>query len=225
MDSLKTTHMSKTEPVLRIQNLSLSLPNKKNITLDFLELNRGDRIHLKGGNGSGKTSLAFSLIGHPNYPAKGSIQVGGFELSNLDPWERVEKGLILLWQQPPTLKGINLLQTTRQLNRLQCNTSYPEYLLQLNEQLDSLALSKSIKEKSLFQHFSGGEKKKVEFLHLMQCHPLVAILDEIDAGLDQESLDYIISQLNNEFKDVALIIISHNAYFVDQLKPQQIKTV
>ena len=216
---------------LSIKNLCVSV-DKKTILNDInLEVPTGQIHALLGPNGSGKSSLALTIMGHPRYVIQsGQMSCLGHDLIPLSPDKRAKLGIFLATQNPIEIEGIALRDFLRQAyNAIHRNTdqhlSPKGFLEHLNEQLRLLNMDAAYADRSVNVGFSGGEKKRAEMLQLAVLQPKIAILDEIDSGLDIDALKLVCSTLQaikSNNSELTLIIITHNPRIFDFLVPDAV---
>lgn len=184
-----------------------------------------------GPNGSGKSSLAYTIMGHPRYVVQsGSMTCFGTELVSLSPDKRAKLGLFLATQNPIEIEGITLRDFLRQsYNALYRDTDLhltPKAFAQhLDAQHELLNLAPTYADRPINVGFSGGEKKQAEMLQLAVLKPKIALLDEIDSGLDIGALKTVCTALKTIKKanrDLSLVIISHNPRIFDQITPTNV---
>ena len=197
--------------MLSIKNLTVQADTKKildDISIDF-ELNKIYAI--MGINGSGKSSLAKTIMGDPQMTiTSGNILLDNKELNTLPPNERSKKGIFLSPQSPLAIPGV----TVRQLLRMAISRDIIDSKT-LSEKIKSsaqeLQIPSELLTRSLNENFSGGERKKMEVLQATILDPKYIILDEIDTGVDVDALKIIASFLKKmyEEKDMTLILITH----------------
>lgn len=206
--------------MLQINNLGVEVENKKileNLTLDF-EI--GKTYFLLGKNGSGKSSLAFALAGHPKYKiVSWEINLDWKSLNKLTPDERNKLGIFLSFQNTPEIPGINLWEYLRIIynnfltyNNPNSKPISPFLFTRLIEKfLIELNISKNFLDRDLNVGFSGGEKRKIELLQIKLLNPKYIILDEIDSGLDIDAFKIVAGELQKlKNNDNTLIFITHN---------------
>ncbi|EKD66207.1 MAG: hypothetical protein ACD_49C00060G0049 [uncultured bacterium (gcode 4)] len=206
--------------MLQINNLGVEVENKKileNLTLDF-EI--GKTYFLLGKNGSGKSSLAFTLAGHPKYKIiSWEIILDWKSLNNLTPDERNKLGIFLSFQNTPEIPGVNLWEYLRIIynNFMAYNNSDSKPISQflftrlIEKNLSELNISKNFLERDLNVGFSGWEKRKIELLQIKILNPKYIILDEIDSGLDIDAFKIVAGELGKlKNEQNSLIFITHN---------------
>jgi len=197
--------------VLRVKGLSVVVDGVEVLHDVGLELNRGELVAVMGPNGSGKTTLARAIMGDPRVKVRGGIGFKGKELKG-PPEERSRAGIFLCFQNPPGIEGIN--------------TGYFLETLGALDGVEELAKKLGVKKllsKDLNVGFSGGEKKKMEILQLFLKDPELVILDEIDSGLDIDSL-HIVGELIKSLKSSgkAVLVITHYTRVFKEVKPDRV---
>ncbi len=175
-----------------------------------LEVNLGEIHVLMGANGSGKSSLAHLLMGHPNHRITGGeMLLDGQDLSEMEPDERARAGLFLAFQYPHAIQGLpvgTFLKAAAEARRGE-ELSFRVFKRELDDVMGRLGISKEFLGRSLNDGFSGGEKKRNEILQMHLLQPRLAMLDETDSGLDVDALRLV-------FKDIREIASPENAFLV-----------
>ncbi len=201
---------------LCIANASISVGGKTVAAGVSLDIPCGAIHALMGPNGSGKSSIAYAIAGHPDYAVTaGLVTLGEVDMLLMKPEERAEAGLFLSFQEPPEVGGVSMRTFLTTIQR-EADTKGDT----VTSVLPRLGLEQAFLARSLNDGFSGGEKKKGELLQLLARRPKVAILDEIDAGLDVDALRGVVAIL----KEVAgsgtgLLVISHSPRLFRMLTP------
>ncbi|HIH2762977.1 MAG TPA: Fe-S cluster assembly ATPase SufC [Candidatus Azoamicus sp.] len=211
--------------VLEISNLFVSLNDKKIINDFNLNISPGEVHVIMGPNGVGKSTLARFLAGdYSNYFFSGSVLFDGVDLFKLAKNEIALNGLFLSFQNPIDIPGVSNLDFFKSfLNyRRKCKGIEPlnttTFLNEVKIYMKSLAMDEKLLHRYLNVDFSGGEKKKNEVLQMLLLKPRLSILDEIDSGLDVDSLKNVFNSINCfKNKDSSLLIITHYTRILDYI--------
>ena len=216
--------------MLEIKNLSCSVvDNDISILNDFsLTIKEGEVHVIMGPNGTGKSTLAKVIMGHYKYKVlDGDILIDGESILNLDVDLRAKKGLFLCMQDPISIDGVSnseFLRTARN-SITGSKTNLYSFIQDMEQAMRDVCLDSSMMHRSLNQGFSGGEKKKNEILQMKFLKPKYIILDELDSGLDVDSLRIVCENINNYMKtnkDCSLLIITHYPRILEYLKPDYV---
>ncbi len=201
--------------MLKITNLNVEIDNKR-ILNDFnLDIKIGEIHAIMGPNGIGKSTICKVIMGDANYiVTNGSIIYKSEDLLKMDVTERARKGIFLLNQNPIEIPGVSNAEMLR-LALSQKDGKAPsiyEFNKKLEEICKLLDIPKSFIHRGINEGMSGGERKKNELLHLWMLEPSFIILDEIDSGLDVDSLKIVCDNINKykEEHNVSILVISHH---------------
>lgn len=213
--------------LLNVKNLSVSIEGKIVIHDLFLRVAAGEIHVIMGPNGSGKSTFAMALMGNPSYKIeKGTITLEEKKLNSLKPHERAKRGLFLGFQSPVAVSGLPLdsfLRTAKLSHQKNHSASLIRIQNQLEKNSQKIGLNKEFLSRSINDGFSGGERKKAEVLQLLTLKPKLAILDEVDTGLDVDALKKIAEILEGEVKmGMGLILITHYQRILNQIKPDYV---
>lgn len=214
---------------LKIRNLAVSAEDQKILKGLNLEIPQGEVHAIMGPNGTGKSTLAYAVMGHPRYTIEGgSVALNGTELLDLSPEERSHAGMFLAFQYPVAIPGVtvaNFLRTALNAHRKSQDPEYKgvpilEFRKLLTEKMDLLKMDHSMAARYLNDGFSGGEKKRLEILQMAMLEPKFAILDETDSGLDIDALR-IVSEGINTLKgpNLGILVITHYQRILNYLTP------
>jgi len=194
-----------------------------------LTIKTGEVHAIMGPNGTGKSTLAYALMGHPKFEVKkGEVLLDGENILDLDPDERAHKGLFLAFQYPVAVPGVsvaNFLRTAVNAKRKANDPedegiSIPAFRKMLREKMELLELETSFAGRYLNEGFSGGEKKRVEILQMAALDPTFAILDETDSGLDIDALQTVADGVNKLRSDQqGTLMITHYQRVLNYIKP------
>ena len=213
---------------IEIKNLNVNINDKSILNNYNLVINKGEIHAIMGPNGTGKSTLSKVIMGHPSYNiSSGDILVDDNSILSLTTDLRSKLGLFLVYQNPVSIEGISNSEFIRSaLNaRSEKNIGLYEFIKNIESSLEKLEMSNSMMHRSLNQDFSGGEKKKNEILQMLMLKPKLVILDELDSGLDVDSLRIVCNNINQyleENKDVSLLIITHYTRILEYIKPQYV---
>lgn len=200
--------------MLKIKDLSVEVEGRTVIDGLSLSISSGETHAIMGPNGSGKSSLCLALMGHPKFKVVGgSVEFDGGDLLSLKTDERARLGLFLGFQYPQEVAGITFGNFLRQISNLRRSEPIgaAEYFKIAAEQVDEVGLDKSFVGRGVNEGFSGGEKKRAEIVQMAAIKPKLAVLDEIDSGLDIDALRstaYAIEKIKND-SEMGLLLITH----------------
>jgi len=212
-------------PHLKIENLQVSIDNTEILKGFSLEIKGGEVHAIMGPNGTGKSTLASSLMGHPSYEVTGgSVQIDGQDLLEMEVDERARAGLFLAMQYPSEISGVttaDFLRSAINVQRGEGNElSLMKFIRQLDEKMKVLEMDESFAQRYLNEGFSGGEKKRNEILQMMMLQPRICILDEIDSGLDIDALKVVSKGVNDlRSPERGFLIITHYQRLLNYVKP------
>lgn len=207
---------------LQIQKLSASANGTRILKNINLKVPGKGITVLMGPNGSGKSTLAHVLMGNPNYKVTGKIEWQKSDLLKLETHKRAKLGLFLSFQNPCELPGVNIYEFLLAAYKNTHNGDAKDFNEKLQKALADLKLHEDFLDRSVNEGFSGGEKKKAEILQLKMLEPKIAILDEIDSGLDIDALKLIAKNIKELAKKTGILIITHYQRLLNYLEPAQI---
>lgn len=193
-----------------------------------LVLKTGEIHAIMGPNGTGKSTLAETIMGNPTYQVtQGDILLNGESILSMPVDERARKGLFLAMQYPAEIRGVTnaeFLRTAINARRSDDERlSITDFLQELNKNLDLLEMDQAMIERYLNEGFSGGEKKRNEILQLLMIKPEFAILDEIDSGLDIDALKIVARGVNSmRGSGFGSLIITHYQRLLDYIVPDTV---
>ncbi len=217
---------------LVIKDLHVNVEGNEILKGLSLTVRQGEIHALMGPNGTGKSTLAYTLMGHPNYAVTGGeVFFKGKNILELEPDERAHLGLFLAFQYPVAIPGVtvaNFLRTAINAHRKAADPedkgiSIPEFRKLLKERMDLLKMDHSVAGRYLNDGFSGGEKKRAEILQMVTLQPEIAILDETDSGLDIDALR-IVSEGVNAMRGAAFgaLVITHYQRILNYIQPDYV---
>lgn len=213
-------------PVLAIEDLHVEVEGKeilKGLTLTV----EGKQVHaVMGPNGAGKTSLAQTLMGHPRYiVTQGRITLDGEDVLAMRTDQRARAGLFLAMQYPSEISGVttaNFLRTALNARRGEgAAIGLKDFRDQLDQAMDSLQIDHKFANRYLNEGFSGGEKKRNEILQMLVLKPRIAVLDEIDSGLDIDAVKVVAEGVHSMVSETfGALVITHYQRILAYLRPQ-----
>ena len=209
--------------LLNVKDLVVDVEEKEILHGVNLTIRPGETHVLMGPNGTGKSTLGYTLLGNPRYTVKqGEIRFDGKNITAEPVNERAKKGIFLSFQNPLEVPGVTLSAFIR--NALEQKTGKRirlwDFKKKLTETMELLSMDASYAERDLNVGFSGGEKKKAEILQMLMLEPKLAILDETDSGLDVDAVRTVSKgiQLYKERCKGSLLIITHSTRILESLQ-------
>lgn len=209
---------------LVIKNLHVNVENKEILRGINLCIEENEIHALMGPNGNGKSTLLAAVMGNPKYTiTQGEILLDGKDVLSMSVDERSRAGLFLGMQYPQEISGVNNSDFMRAaINaRQETPVSLFKFIKNMETAISELQMKPDLAHRYLNEGFSGGEKKRNEIVQMLLLNPSLAMLDEIDSGLDVDALKIVadaILKLQNETK-LSLLVVSHYERFYDLLKP------
>jgi Fe-S cluster assembly ATP-binding protein len=214
---------------LIIRNLRVSIEGKEILKGVNLTLPKGEVHAIMGPNGTGKSTLAYTLMGHPAYEVTdGEVMFKGQNILELEPDERSRLGIFLAFQYPVAIPGVtvaNFLRTAVNARRRAQNPEdkgipIPEFRKLLKAKMELLKVDPSFAGRYLNDGFSGGEKKRAEILQMAVLQPEIAILDETDSGLDIDALRIVAEGVNAlRGENLGVLVITHYQRILNYIRP------
>ena len=223
---------------LVISGLEVSIGANKILKGLDLTVRQGEVHALMGPNGSGKTSLAYTLMGHPDYRVDaGTVTWRGQDLLALAPDKRAQLGVFLAFQYPSAIPGVTVASFLRNIYNAVHHpkpadesgetsikyTGIPlaKFRKLMEEKMALLHMDASFATRYVNEGFSGGEKKRLEMLQMAVLNPQMAILDETDSGLDIDALKNVAEGINATLSpDMGVLMITHYQRMLNYVKPQ-----
>ncbi|MCL6632403.1 MAG: Fe-S cluster assembly ATPase SufC [Alicyclobacillus herbarius] len=215
-------------PVLNIEDLHVAVEEKEIVKGLSLEIKGGEIHAIMGPNGTGKSTLASALMGHPAYAVTGGkVTLDGEDILAMSVDERSRAGLFLAMQYPAEVPGVsnaNFLRTALNARRGEGNElPVIKFHRLLQQKMKDLNIDPSFAERYLNEGFSGGEKKRNEILQMSLLEPKIAILDEIDSGLDIDALKLVADAVNQlRSPKTGFLIITHYQRLLQYIVPDYV---
>jgi len=215
---------------LDIRDLHVSVEGREILKGVNLLVRQGEVHALMGPNGTGKSTLAYTLMGHPNYiVTSGEVWFKGQNLLELEADQRSHLGLFLAFQYPVAIPGVSTANFLRAAINAQRKSTNPqdkgisvlEFRKLLKEEMDLLKMDHSFAGRYLNDGFSGGEKKRAEVLQMATLRPEIAVMDETDSGLDIDALRIVSEGVNTlAGPKLGVLLITHYQRILNYIKPE-----
>ncbi|GMK41717.1 vegetative protein 296 [Paenibacillus sp. CCS19] len=208
-----------------INDLKASVEGKEILKGINLEIKGGEIHAIMGPNGTGKSTLASALMGHPKYEVTGgTAHLNGEDILEMEVDERARAGMFLAMQYPSEITGVtnsDFLRSAINARREEGNEiSLIKFIRQMESKMKELEMNTEFAHRYLNEGFSGGEKKRNEILQMMLLDPKLVILDEIDSGLDIDALRIVSNGVNAmRSEDRGFLVITHYQRLLNYIKP------
>ena len=222
--------MTTTEPLLSVKDLRVDVGGRHVLKSISLNVPSGALVVLMGANGSGKSTLGLTLAGHPRYSVVGGqARFDGQDLLALTPEARARAGLFLSFQAPPEIPGVkNNLFIRTALNAVrEARGEAPldafDFLGEARAAATRLGLPEAMLARPVNDGFSGGERKRNELLQLALLRPKLALLDEIDSGMDVDGTRAVVDLVQSlRAQGTAFVVVSHYLQLIEALQPDAV---
>jgi len=210
--------------LLSINGLKVGINGKLIIRGISVNFEDGRIYAIMGPNGSGKSTLSYAIMGNPAYKVyEGRIFLGSEEITNLTADQRAKKGIFLAFQNPVEVPGVSSLSFLKTAYNSVTGQNLSTYAFNrlIKQRLSELGIDDVLLSRNLNEGLSGGEKKKMEIIQMAVLEPRYAILDEIDSGLDVDSLELVASAINkiHEKANDTLIVVTHYSRILRYIRP------
>ncbi|RJE84639.1 Fe-S cluster assembly ATPase SufC [Paenibacillus sp. 1011MAR3C5] len=208
-----------------INGLKAEIEGKEILKGINLEIKGGEIHAIMGPNGTGKSTLASALMGHPKYEVTaGSASIDGEDLLEMEVDERARAGLFLAMQYPSEIPGVtnsDFLRSAINARREEgSEISLIKFIRQMEGKMKELEMNPEFAHRYLNEGFSGGEKKRNEILQMMLLDPKIVVLDEIDSGLDIDALRIVANGVNAmRSEERGFLIITHYQRLLNYITP------
>jgi len=222
--------MNQSEMLLDVQDLQVEVGERRVLQGLSLQIEPGTVVVLMGANGSGKSTLGLALTGHPRYRvAGGGVRFAGADLLAMNVEQRARAGLFLSFQSPPEIPGVknNLFVRTAVNAVREARGEDPldafDFLGEARASAKRLGLPDAMLSRPVNDGFSGGERKRNELLQLALLRPRLAILDEIDSGMDVDGVRATIELVQRlRAQGTAFLLVSHYQQMIESLAPDAV---
>jgi Fe-S cluster assembly ATP-binding protein len=212
---------------LKIEHLSVTIENKLILNDFSLEIKSGEIHAIMGPNGTGKSTLSKVIMGDPNYKiTNGNIYFDDKLLNKLSVDERARLGIFLGMQMPLELDGVTNADFLRTALHIKEGDQFKlfNFVKKMDQTIEDLGMNKDMVHRVVNKGFSGGERKKNEILQMFLLKPNMVLLDEIDSGLDVDSLKIVGDSITKYHKDEkpGILLITHYQRLLDYIKPDYV---
>lgn len=211
---------------LKIMNLTVRVENKVILNKFNLTINSGEIHVILGPNGTGKSTLSKVIMGDPDYEiVSGTIKFDDKDITELETDERAKLGIFLGFQMPISIEGVtnsDFLRTA--IHSSDKEFKLMEFIKKLNNTCDKLKMDREMVHRPVNVGFSGGERKKNEILQMYLLNPNTILLDEIDSGLDMDSLKIVGKSVMDYYEEYkpAILLITHYQRLLNYIKPTHV---
>ncbi|MBP7483185.1 MAG: Fe-S cluster assembly ATPase SufC [Lacunisphaera sp.] len=212
---------------LEIKDLHISIGEKSIVKGFNLTIKPGEVHAIMGPNGTGKSTLAKAIAGHPDYTiTQGDVLLDGQSVLAMEPDERARAGLFLAFQYPSEIPGVSIANFLRAA--VQARMAEGEeldatgYYKRLYAKMDMLKIDRKFTARAVNDGFSGGEKKRCEILQMAMLEPKMALMDETDSGLDIDALRIVaegVNAIRAGAKPPGILLITHYQRLLDYIVP------
>lgn len=213
--------------MLEVKDLYVTVEGKEILKGLSLTINAGEVHAIMGPNGAGKSTLSAVIAGKDGYEVtSGTITFEGRDVLEMEIEERAQAGLLLGFQYPveiPAVKNVYLLKAALNAQRTargEGEIAAPEFMKLVKEKLAFMKMDASFLQRAVNEGFSGGEKKRNEILQMLLLEPKLAMLDEIDSGLDIDAMKIVADGVNSLRADNrAILLVTHYQRLLDYITP------
>jgi Fe-S cluster assembly ATP-binding protein len=213
---------------LEIKDLHIAIGEKKIVKGLSLTINSGEVHAIMGPNGTGKSTLAKAIAGHPDYTiTSGDVLLDDKSILDMEPDERARAGIFLAFQYPSEIPGVSIANFLRA--GVQARMADGEeldasgYYKRLYSKMDMLKIDRKFTSRAVNDGFSGGEKKRCEILQMAMLEPKFALMDETDSGLDIDALKIVAEGVESMRGDkFGALMITHYQRLLDYIVPDQV---
>ena len=210
---------------LEIKNLHISIGDKPIVKGLTLSIKSGEVHAVMGPNGTGKSTFAKAIAGHPDYTiTEGDVLLDGTSILGLEPDERSRAGLFLAFQYPSEIPGVSIANFLRAATQARLaageEVDATAYYKRLYQKMDALKIDRKFTSRSVNEGFSGGEKKRCEILQMAMLEPKFSLMDETDSGLDIDALRIVSEGVNHlRGPGLGILLITHYQRLLNYIVP------
>ena len=210
---------------LEVKNVSIARGGREILSDISFSVDSGECVMIRGKNGAGKSSLFAAMMGLDGVEVtKGDILVDGASILEKKTFERARQGIFLAHQEPPAIDGVSLSFMARAAMEAMCGiVDVPEAQARIRAVSEQLSLPEGFVHKTLNADMSGGEKKRAEMFQLLVTQPKLALLDEIDSGVDSATQEILLKAIESlRSTGTAFVVVTHSDAFGAALKSTKV---
>ncbi len=210
---------------LEMKNVSIARGGREILLNVSFSADSGDCVVIRGKNGVGKSSLFAAMMGLDGVDViHGEVLVDGVSILEKKTFERARSGIFLAHQEPPAIDGVSLSYMARAAMEAMCGiVDVPEAQARIRAASEALELPEGFVHKMLNADMSGGEKKRAEMFQLLVTQPKLALLDEIDSGVDATTQVILLRAIESlRLSGTAFIVVTHSDAFGKALNASRI---
>lgn len=222
-DSVRKSKSASAESALKVQDLRGGPSGADVLKGVNLEVRHGEVVALMGPNGSGKSTLLHLLMGHPGHEITGGkIWIDGIDVTDATVEERSRAGLFAAFQYPTELPGILLSDLVREALAARGRETEDAEAITL-KMARQIGMDPALLSRGTNDDFSGGEKKRSEVIQMEILRPSIAVLDEIDSGLDVDALAASADRIRDMANEgTGVLLITHYKLLLDHVPPSTV---
>jgi Fe-S cluster assembly ATP-binding protein len=211
--------------ILTLTNLEVNKPEKTLVSVSHFTVGQGSKVLLTGPNGSGKSSLLLGVMSYPGYSYSGEIHFDTQDISSYTTEQKGALGIFFIPQDIPDISGLTLLQMLYGLQSKKSDQiqGILEYKKEIEQKISVYGLSTELLLKHIGSGVSGGQKKQMELIALIALNPKLALIDEIDSGVDGETIQKICTVINTLAQSgTSFVVVSHNQTISELIHPDSV---
>ena len=205
---------------LKVTIDNLSIEDNHILENSQFELTSGDVVAIVGPNGAGKSTLLHAIAGREDINIEGTVELDGINLLDLGITDRAKQGVFLSWQHPPAIGGVSNFGLMKEIIKDDIMTLLKSY----KSKLGNFNFPTGWEKRSFNEGASGGERKKNELLQMSMIAPKLAMLDEVDSGLDVDGIKTYVDEVQNyaSNNDCIMMFVGHNLDVINKINPNKV---
>lgn len=205
---------------LKVSIDSLSIADNNILDNSEFELVTGDVVAIVGPNGAGKSTLLHAIAGREDIDIEGSVKLDDTELLDLDITDRSKQGVFLSWQHPPAIGGVSNFGLMKEIIK----DDIMQLLKSYKSKLSNFNFPSGWEKRNFNDGASGGERKKNELLQMSMIKPKLAMLDEVDSGLDVDGIKIYVDEVQkySAENDCIMMFVGHNLDVINKINPNKV---